>query len=95
MEAKNRAKPTDEQVAAAMRALEDQISELTYMAHITADLTDSALAAADTTDGDMMLYRISRRDIGVLIFSINEIERRIDTLHETYLSALERGETVQ
>lgn len=94
MEAKNRTRPTHEQVTKAMYGLEYQINDLTHMMHIAADLVDRALAAADCTDGNRRIYKIDFRDVDALMFSINEVELRVGNLKDSYFAARE-GEQVQ
>ena len=86
-EALPNAMPTDEQIADAMADLETPLYDLQIMASITADLAGEWFNRPMSSDGNRLVFHISKMQREKLLFAINDIEARIVVLKSAFMTA--------
>jgi hypothetical protein len=79
-------KPTDQQIIEAMADIEIPICDLTYMAHITADVFERLFEQPASSQDGTMVYHVSKSERDAALFALNDIEDRTLRLKAQYMS---------
>jgi hypothetical protein len=93
-EAVPKPRPTDEQVADAMRHLEAPICDLKLMARIASDFAERLLSYPDKDADNMLHFKISKEERETVLFAFFNVENRISNLKKQFQTAWD-GEIVE
>lgn len=82
-------KPSDEQVADAMRALEPGLADLVLMTRIVTDLLERLLGRADGKADGKLEFKLEPVDRDAALFGLGDVEARALGLKAAYYAALD------
>ena len=83
-------KPTDEEVASAMRNLEGAVRELMHMSYLAANIFDETFGTANRVsarNGKSVTYEVTTREEDQMSFLINNVASRCDRLVKQFDAA--------
>jgi hypothetical protein len=86
-EAMPTSKPTDEQLADAMRDLETPIRDLMHMADITCEKLLDLFDQPDQHEGDKLVFHFTMEQRDRFLFAVCDVERRAKAVHELHSAA--------